>query len=198
MSDLAIRVEGLSKKYHIGGKRERYRTLRDILARAADELAHGREPSLPLIRHAAREGASPLARLETALHPVVAFVIMPLFALANAGVAVNVTRAGDPISLAVVAGLVIGKPVGVLLFSWAAVRLGVARMPTGVGWGMLLGGGCLAGIGFTMSIFIATLALDGSDLEAAKLGILGGSLVSGILGMSLLLRCLPRRPEVDA
>ena len=87
---------------------------------------------------------------------------------------------------------------GLLAKHRLAVRAGVARLPDDLSWPMVAGGGCLAGIGFTMSIFIATLALDGSDLEAAKLGILGGSLVSGILGMSLLLRCLPRRPEVDA
>ena len=83
------------------------------------------------------------------------------------------------------------KPLGIVLFSWVAVRLGVARLPEGVGWGALAGGGCLAGIGFTMALFIARLALEGSSLDAAKMGILGGSIVSGILGMVILRRTLP-------
>ena len=94
--------------------------------------------------------------------------------------------------LAVAAGLVFGKPLGIVACSWLALRSGLAVMPAGVGWGVLLGAGALAGIGFTMSLFIAGLALDGPLLNAAKLGTLAGSLVSASLGMALLAACLPR------
>ncbi len=90
------------------------------------------------------------------------------------------------------AGLVVGKPLGIVLFSWLAIRLGLARLPEGVGWGVLVGGGFLAGIGFTMALFIAGLALDATTLDAAKVGILVGSAVAGIIGMALLLWRLPR------
>jgi NhaA family Na+:H+ antiporter len=98
------------------------------------------------------------------------------------------------VALAVAAGLVLGKPLGILLFSWAAVRLRLARLPAGVDWKVLLGGGCLAGIGFTMSLFIAGLALEGDLLEAGKIGTLTGSGVSAVLG-SLLLLLFLRRPQ---
>src|SRR5437879_5337861 len=101
---------------------------------------------LRLLAFAAREATSPLDRLETTLHPWVGFVIMPLFALANAGVAVNVAALGDPIAVGVGLGLLLGKPAGVLLFSWLAVRMGIARLPYGVTWGMMAGAGALAGI----------------------------------------------------
>jgi len=108
---------------------------------------------------AARESMSPLERLETALHPWVGFVIMPVFALANAGVKLEPGAFRDPLALAVASGLVVGKPVGIVVFAWIAVRAGLARLPAGVGWGAVAAGGALAGIGFTMSLFIAGLAL---------------------------------------
>jgi NhaA family Na+:H+ antiporter len=132
-------------------------------------------------------------RLENGLHPWSAFLIMPVFALANAGVAFEASLLVDPVALAIAAGLVLGKPVGIVLFSFLAVRLGLARLPDGVDWGVLVGGGLLAGIGFTMSLFIAGLALEGDVLDAAKVGILGASLVAGICGMSLLVWRLPAR-----
>jgi NhaA family Na+:H+ antiporter len=143
------------------------------------------------VKRAAREAVSPLVRLETTLHPWSAFVIMPLFALANAGVRLDVSLASDPVALAVTAGLVLGKPIGILAFSAAAVRLGVARLPDGVNWTVMLGGGLLAGIGFTMSLFIAGLALDGRALDAAKVGVIGASVVSALGGLTLLARVLP-------
>jgi NhaA family Na+:H+ antiporter len=136
---------------------------------------------------------SPLERLENLLHPWVAFVIMPVFALANAGVAVEVSAAATPVALAVALGLTVGKPAGIVLFSWAAVRAGACRLPEGVGWKALLGAGCLGGIGFTMALFIAGLALEGPLLDEAKIGILGGSALSAALGVLLLLAFLPRR-----
>jgi Na+:H+ antiporter, NhaA family len=135
---------------------------------------------------AARESVSPLERLETALHPWVGFVIMPLFALANAGVRLEPGAFRDPVAMAVATGLVVGKPVGILLFALVAVKAGLARLPAGVGWGAVAAGGALAGIGFTMSLFIAGLALPPELLDAAKVGILGASAVSAAVGMLAL------------
>ena len=141
----------------------------------------------------ARETISPVEYLEGVLHPWVSFLILPLFALANAGVLIQMSDFADPIAQAVAAGLVIGKPLGIVVFSFLAVRIGVAGLPTGVGWGVLAGGGFLAGIGFTMALFIAGLALEGDSLDAAKIGVLGASALAGIIGMSLLNWLLPRR-----
>ena len=135
---------------------------------------------------AARESVSPLERLEGALHPWVGFVIMPLFALANAGVRLSPSAFADPVALAAGLGLVVGKPLGILVLSWIAVRAGLARLPEGVGWREVAAGGALAGIGFTMALFIAGLALPGDLLDAAKIGILGASVVSAAVGMTAL------------
>jgi NhaA family Na+:H+ antiporter len=89
--------------------------------------------------------------------------------------------------------LVLGKPLGIVLFALAAVRLRLARLPEGVDWRVLTGAGCLGGIGFTMSLFIAGLAFDGVMHDQAKTGILLGSLVSGVLGCVLLLACLRQK-----
>jgi NhaA family Na+:H+ antiporter len=140
---------------------------------------------------AAREVRSPVERLEMALHSWSSFLIMPVFALANAGVAVEPRAFGEPVALAVAAGLVLGKPLGILTASFLAVRLGVARLPEGVTWPVMAGAGLLAGIGFTMALFIAGLALSGPLLDAAKVGILGASLVAGVVGFSLLRALLP-------
>ncbi len=135
---------------------------------------------------------SPAERLENALHPWVAFVIMPLFALANAGVRVQLGTLAAPVELAVIAGLVVGKPLGIVLFSWASVRLGLARLPEGVSWKVMVGAGCLAGIGFTMSLFVAGLAFrEAALLGEAKIGVLVGSALSAVLGCGLLLAFLP-------
>jgi Na+:H+ antiporter, NhaA family len=145
---------------------------------------------------AAREAVSPLERLEELLHPWVAFVIMPLFALANAGVRIVPADIASPVALAVALGLLLGKPLGIWLFSVAAVRLGVARLPAGVDRKVLLGGGCLGGIGFTMALFIAHLALHDDLLESGKIGILAGSTVSAVVGCGLLVCLLRRRPPL--
>jgi NhaA family Na+:H+ antiporter len=143
--------------------------------------------------HDRSEALSPLERLEHALHPWVAFIIMPLFALANAGVDLKLAALGTPVAVAVAIGLVVGKPAGIMLFSWISVRTRLTRLPEEINWRILLGGGCLAGIGFTMSLFIAGLALQGVQLDEAKTGILFGSTVSGVLGFALLLYFLPRK-----
>ena len=148
---------------------------------------------------AAVEIESPLERLEDLLHPWVAFVVMPVFALANAGVQFGIWELVSPVSLGVVAGLVLGKPIGIVLFSWASVRAGMGRLPEGIDWKAMIGAGFLGGIGFTMSLFIAGLGLDGPLLADAKTGILAGSAISALLGCVLLLVSLPRgaadRPE---
>jgi len=141
---------------------------------------------------AARKSISPLERFETELHPWVGFLIMPLFALANAGVKVQLSDFTNPVATAVLLGLLIGKPAGITIFSWLAVRLGFARLPKGVSWGVIAGGGFLAGIGFTMAIFIASLALQGNLLDAAKVGIIVGSFLSAIIGLAALVLLLPK------
>lgn len=140
----------------------------------------------------ARETIAPLERLETALHSWVAFAIMPVFALANAGVVMQPAAADHGIAWGVAVALVLGKPLGILLFSWFAVKVGVAGLPKGTNWKMILGAGCLGGIGFTMSLFIAGLALEGPLLDSAKIGTLAGSTISGVLGFLILYKFLPR------
>jgi NhaA family Na+:H+ antiporter len=174
----------------------------DQVIQRAGEVWRGDRPTgsarrrmLGAVETASREAISPLERLEHTNHPWSAFVIMPIFALANAGVSVEGGMLAEPVALAVGAGLVIGKPVGILLFCLAAVKLGLAELPEGVGWTTLTGGAFLAGIGFTMSLFIAGLALEGTILEGAKVGILLASLVAGVLGMALLMMSLPRTTE---
>jgi Na+:H+ antiporter, NhaA family len=137
------------------------------------------------------EGAqAPLLKLEEKLHGPVAFVVMPVFALANAGVRLEhdlVSLVAEPISLGVVVGLVVGKPLGITFFAWLAVRAGLAAKPAEVAWQAVHATGWLAGIGFTMSIFIAGLAFpDAGALTAAKLGILAASLLAGVVGWGLL------------
>lgn len=144
------------------------------------------------MERAARKTVSPLQRFENDLHPWVGFVIMPVFALANAGVPVQLSDFSDPVAVAVMLGLLIGKPVGITLFSWLAVKIGLAKLPEDISWLALLGGGCLAGIGFTMALFIAGLALQGELLDAAKIGILSGSFISAVLGFLLLIAALPK------
>jgi NhaA family Na+:H+ antiporter len=126
------------------------------------------------------ESLSPLERLEMMIHPWASFAIMPVFALANAGVAISSGDIGQPISVAIFSGLVIGKPIGVLAFSWFVVRLGLATRPPELGWKLLAGGALLTGIGFSMSLFIAGLAFRPDMLNTAKIAILTGSLFSGL------------------
>jgi NhaA family Na+:H+ antiporter len=134
---------------------------------------------------------SPLQRFEHMLTPWVTFVIIPIFALANAGIDLRSIEWSEAIShrvtIGVMAGLVIGKCAGVTLFSWIAVKAGWARLPSGVQWKHLIGAAWLAGIGFTMSLFIAQLAFSSSEtVEQAKLGILLGSAISAVVGLTWL------------
>lgn len=123
---------------------------------------------------------------------------MPLFALANAGVPITMSGFEDPIALAVGVGLLVGKPVGIVLFSFLAVRVGLAALPRGVSWPQMVGAGFLAGIGFTMALFIAGLAIQGPLLDAAKVGILAGSAVAATIGMALLATARGRDGEAAA
>ena len=144
-----------------------------------------------------REAVSPLAHLEHALHPWTSFVIVPLFALANAGVRIggDVLRDAAPLRVAagVFAGLVVGKLIGVTLGAFIATRLGIGRLPDGASWIHVVGVAAVAGIGFTVSLFIASLAFtDPTMLDAARLGIVAGSVLSGIAGSVILTRAVRR------
>ena len=137
----------------------------------------------------------PLVRAEHALYGFVTLFIMPVFAFANAGVSLGELSLSDlfsPLTLGIAGGLFVGKQVGVFGFAWAGVRLGLCRLPQGVSWWHVYGAAALAGIGFTMSLFIGTLAFDEPALQSsARLGVLSGSLLSGIVGY-VILRTLTR------
>lgn len=144
---------------------------------------------------ATTEAIAPVERLEMMLHPWVGFAIMPIFALANAGVAISSADVGKPVSVAIFAGFVLGKPIGVLIFSLLAVRFGLATRAPGLSWSLLAAGALLTGIGFTMSLFIAGLAYAPEMLQAAKIGILTGSAVSAATGV-LMLAWLTNRKRI--
>ena len=163
---------------------------------SGDRRSDGAEPrrAWRLSEVAIRETLSPVERLEMLLHPWVSFAIMPLFALANAGLPLSAADTGSPVAWAVFAGFTLGKPVGVVAFGWLAVRAGLASRPPDMGWGMLAGGGLLAGIGFTMALLIADLAFDAALIDAAKLGILSASVVSAAGGLTVLVWVTRARP----
>lgn len=139
--------------------------------------------------------ASVLTRLEHVLHPWTSFVIVPIFALANAGIVLDggIVRdaASSPVSLGVALGLMLGKPIGIVLFAFAAVKLGVASLPDDIRWPQVVVVGMIAGIGFTVSLFIAPLAFSDAGLvDEAKVGVLAGSTLIGVAGL-VALRLLP-------
>ncbi len=140
-----------------------------------------------------QRAGSPLLRLEHALVPLVSFVVLPIFAFANAGVALDASSLRalvDPVSIGIVAGLFFGKQIGVTLFTWLAVRLRIADLPEGVTFKGVYGVGMIAGVGFTMSLFVSGLAFDEQLSEIAKVGILLGSVASGVFGWLVLHRTL--------
>ena len=148
----------------------------------------------------AKAAQSPMQRLEHGLHPWVAFFIVPVFALANAGVAFSINRElfTSPVVWGIVLGLVLGKQVGVTLFAWLAVKFGLADLPTGLTWRHVYGAGWLAGIGFTMSLFVGGLAFgDGELLSQAKIGILAASVIAGGIGWLILRTTPPAIPEAE-
>ncbi|HEN3601031.1 TPA: Na+/H+ antiporter NhaA [Yersinia enterocolitica] len=145
---------------------------------------------------------SPSESLEHGLHPWVAYLILPLFAFANAGVSlqgVSISGLTSLLPLGIASGLFIGKPLGIFLFSWLAVKLGVAKLPDAINFKQIFAVSVLCGIGFTMSIFIASLAFDGADIALttySKLGILLGSTAAAVVGYSLLRLALPAKRKI--
>ncbi|WP_373414748.1 Na+/H+ antiporter NhaA [Ensifer aridi] len=135
---------------------------------------------------ATREALSPIERLEITLHPWVAFVIMPFFALSNAGVPIADANFDIPLTIAIVAAFVVGKPVGIVLFSFLAVKLRFGTRPDELPWSLLAAGSLLTGIGFTMALFIAELAFQPELLNSVKFGVLGASVISAALGFVAL------------
>ena len=156
--------------------------------------------TIPLEQPATATGAPPLERLEHVLQPWVAFLIVPLFGFANAGVALAGLGMADlaaPVPLGIVLGLFLGKPIAIFGTVWALVRLGVAERPAHAGWRQLWGMATLCGIGFTMSLFIGGLAFDeaGAAMDRVKLGVLGGSLLAGLTGWAILRGSHAGRPR---
>ena len=175
----------------------RGRRLLDQMEYPDDGVEHilrseARQVAVLALEDACEKVETPLQRFEHTLLPWVRLIIMPLFAFANAGVPLGASFASaatSPISIGIVLGLVLGKPVGIFCASWLAVRLRLASLPDQVSWRQILGAGALGGIGFTMSIFIAGLAFtEQSLLDVAKLGIFVGSLVAGGTGFLLLFK----------
>jgi Na+/H+ antiporter NhaA len=136
---------------------------------------------------AVTEAVSPNERLQLRIQPWSSYVIVPVFVLANAGVVLDRTTLtaalGSPITWGIVVGLVVGKPIGVTLGTWIALRAGIGRLPDTLRWGQLAGGATLAGIGFTVALFVTELALKDPLLQSeAKIGILAGSILAALLG----------------
>ncbi|NTV65455.1 MAG: Na+/H+ antiporter NhaA, partial [Oscillochloris sp.] len=173
-------------RYRIDGPtfHERATTLIESFEPQPDEARmltdDGQQHAVLALEDLCEQVQAPLQKLEHRLQGWVTWVIMPVFALANAGVALGSVQIGGealPMVLGVGFGLLLGKPIGLLVASWLAVRSKIAQLPQGVSWGAMAGAGVLAGIGFTMSIFIATLAFDSADaLATVKLAVLGSSL----------------------
>ncbi len=162
---------------------------RTDLERASDLFRMFREQPTPELARSAQAGVgsaiSPNERLQLRVHPWTSYVIVPLFALANAGIAINAGFLGraftSPITLGILIGYVVGKPVGVVGGSWLVTKLSRGRLRPPVGWAALVGGGAIAGIGFTVSLLIADLAFRGVELAEAKAGILSAALGASIL-----------------
>lgn len=158
------------------------------------------------IESASDKVISPLQDMEDTLHPLVNYIIVPLFAFANAGIYfgdMDVSQLFSGIAPAIITALVAGKFLGIFIFSWATIRLGFAPMPEGGDWARLASVSMLGGIGFTVSLFIANLSFGTGDpmlsllLNDSKLGILVASLLAGVLGWALLHFTLPREPQPD-
>ncbi|MGB5777887.1 Na+/H+ antiporter NhaA [Allopontixanthobacter sediminis] len=144
-----------------------------------------------------RSGGKVLERMEHALHPWVAFLVVPVFAFANAGVSfagLEISALAAPLPLGIALGLLLGKQLGIVGFAWMAAKSGIASLPAGINWAQMWGLSLIAGIGFTMSLFIGNLAFASPEqIAAVKLGVLGGSILSAIGGI-LILRSAGRQP----
>ncbi|MGI2067166.1 Na+/H+ antiporter NhaA [Shewanella sp. MF08487] len=147
----------------------------------------------------AKDGSSPAEGLEHSLHPWSTFLILPVFAFANAGVYlgnINLETLISPVPVGIALGLMLGKPIGVMLFSFIAVKLKLARLPDGVGWMQIAPVAAMCGIGFTMSMFIASLAFEHADPmygDLARLGTLMGSMMAALIGYFWLSKVLPKK-----
>ncbi|MGH2672918.1 MAG: Na+/H+ antiporter NhaA [Actinomycetota bacterium] len=181
---------------------QRPRAVSDEAHRVADQTVDDPSPPDADAHHwlalawLSREAVSPLARIEELFHPWTSNVVVPLFALANAGIRLSGEALSDaassPVTLGIVLGLVAGKLAGVSLASVVAVRLGIGRLPAGVAWPHVFGVAAVAGIGFTVSIFIAELAFTvPAQVDRARIGVLVASLLAGVLGW-VLLRLVPQ------
>jgi len=181
---------------------------RGDLEQASDLFRMFREQPTPELARTARAGLSrtisPNERLQQVLHPWTSFVVVPLFAIANAGIALHggfLGRAAtSPITLGIIVGYVLGKPVGIVGASWLVTRLSRGRLRPPVGWGALLGGGAIAGIGFTVSLLIADTAFSGDQLDEAKAGVLGSVVFASLVsaGVFRLVRHLPLERRITA
>ena len=153
---------------------------------------HGQQAAIHAVEEAAEAAQAPLQRIEHELHMPVAFFVIPLFALANAGVAIPRDAAAalaHPVTLGIILGLLVGKPLGITLFAWLAVRLRLAEMPAGMRWGQVHGAAWLGGIGFTMSLFVGGLAFSDPEMvDRAKIGIFAASIAAGLVGWLLVRR----------
>lgn len=158
----------------------------------------GQQAALHSIEQAVEQVQTPMNRLEHTMHPLTVYIIMPVFALGNAGVKIGsgaMESLSGPVGLGIILGLFIGKPLGVTVFSWMAVRLGLADLPKNISWSQLFSVSILAGIGFTMAIFIANLAFVSTPehLDHAKMSILGASVLAATIGLSLVSRLFPKK-----
>jgi Na+/H+ antiporter NhaA len=185
-----------------------YPAARSDLERATGLVRLFREQPTPELERSARLGLasaiSPNERLQRMYHPWSSYVIVPLFALANAGIALGgsqLSRAfSSPITLGILLGYLVGKPVGIVGASWLATTLSRGRLRPPVGWGATLAGGMIAGVGFTVSLLIATLAFRGEQLQQAKVGILSALVcaVAATWAVTVVIRALPRRLRIRA
>jgi NhaA family Na+:H+ antiporter len=153
------------------------------------EIGSPRQAVARTLTTIAQRVESPLQRLERTLHPWTTYVVVPIFALANAGVALEgsvIDALTSPISMGIVVGLVLGKSIGITLLAWLTIRLKLADLPAGTSMGQVFAASWLAGIGFTMSLFIASAEFSGLLLDQAKVGIIAGSLLAAVIGIVLL------------
>jgi Na+/H+ antiporter NhaA len=185
-----------------------YPAPRSQLERTSERFRAFREQPTPelarSLRADVRSAISPNERLQLLYHPWTSYAIVPLFALANAGIKIDAAFLKEaftsPITLGILVGYVVGKPVGIVGSSWLVTRLSRGRVQLPVGWAAVAGGGTIAGIGFTVSLLVATLAFTGTQLEEAKVGILGAALCASIVSWLLFraIALLPRRKRLAA
>jgi Na+/H+ antiporter NhaA len=181
---------------------------RDELESATDLFRRFREQPTPELARSARAGlraaVSPNARLQELYHPWTSYVIVPLFALANVGIAINgdflSSAYSSPITLGILFAYVLGKPAGIGAMAWVVTRLSRGRLRPPVGWAAVAGAGAIAGIGFTVSILISSLALQGTDLKEAKLGVLSAAIAAPVLTWVIVqaTAMMPRRTRIRA